>query len=432
MDVSKQNNMDTGDLEETQGAMIALLNPGCVDALVISDKGTSLWKKSAPLPLIKKFSTMRSNSNADKIEATETGFRFTYKVKRMGDLLNGTDIKLFTPLNDFALRIVFPGKPKGMKDSLFYKVLEILLRHELFHGRHNAGVYPDIRFRNAEIKIGRDEIQCINAENMMLRSGKPNEENYISRCPLTGELRNETCIQLPFFFSESRANALPLIALKHHETVIYVEISVGEKERSRFIQNNTLLESKFVYLTQEERTFFCDTRHEYNIYTSYYNTWGLPHCINEEGVTKRSTTLSTRVVFGSPTEYLAFVLYDKRGPIVDLQSVCLKFYGKPFAFGCGNDFLVKFPQRYGFPPFRDENGVLKPRHFVISFSESPMDPGDLASTGTVNLHRIDIVTIEITFPPNFKPLGKVKMDVFGRHVNQLIVSHGMAARHYGG
>ena len=111
----------------TNGVLEALVSRGVVDKYLVTRFGTSIWKRKTPGAVIKPFSTLRLNSKATTIVETKNGFRASFSVERKGDLLAGTDIKVFTKLNDFALHLLFPGKPKGMTDSLFYMVLQILL-----------------------------------------------------------------------------------------------------------------------------------------------------------------------------------------------------------------------------------------------------------------------------------------------------------------
>ena len=152
--------------------------------------------------------------------------------------------------------------------------------------------------------------------------------------------------------------------------------------------------------------------------------------IDLRGHGKNSVTTGTVLNFTGPSEYIMFTLADDNGYITDLQSVSLILGDSPsdypYLSGSGTDLLVKFPRRNGFPSFRDEHGPAKPRHFVISFSENPMDHGVFASTGKVNL-SFGGVQLIITFPPHFKPSGNVNLQIINRYFNKMNVLQGMAA-----
>lgn len=464
-------------MASSRAALIVLASRGAQDIELYSDVGAkSLWVRRRPEQPLPNYASTIKLTNKHTYTRTSTGYHFSCEVERNGDMINEVELKMFHKGFDFRLDLLFPGKPMNMSDSTFYGALTILLSHRLFRSRKRNDI--KISFDRASIEVGGQRIQEIFTEDVALRNGKPIEERYKSRCVVTGELRNETSIRLPFFFTESRTNSLLLTCLSYHTVIIHVDVTVSgmtnedylngmnyptvndgttmneddsnENEETDDDSNGDLDESKpvvapgivtaefdikFVYLNNEERRLACTGRTEYDYNIS--NTTGvyIPPLTVSRFVELKQTQNSVkwRAQLNSlahPHEYIMFTLKDDRGYITDLQSVSLLLNNSVHSFGSGNDFLRKIPPRYGFTLFRNEAGVVQPRHFVIPFAENPLNRGDFEATGTVNISRIDNIFLEITFPPCFKPLGDVKLEVLGRHFNVFCIRGGMGALKY--
>ena len=405
--------------------MNSLISTNVVDTY-INDNGKTIWKDN--YTKITNFSSIINEYPLiEKPSVSSETKIFTFEIPSsdrhtVGNLISHIDLRYTTDCsycnNDvFSCRFLFPGKPKMVCTNTFFKVLSILMRNSIFDNRL-YGIRPNIYVKKAWIQLNSTIIQTIFYEDILLRSGKNIEDNYKTRCTVTGNVINETCITLPFFFCKNTETALPTVRLLFmHNITIGVELYVGHSKL-----HNPKLNIKSIYVDSDERLNISGCVEDRVISGSEIT---IDELSSTQFVGIQSTAgvlWPVRLTFNFPCEYLIFVLEDNVNYITDIQSVCLKTNGHPRFFGSGRDFLIEYPQRHGFPLFTDNFGIKSPKHFVIPFGESPLNKKNNVSTGTLNLSRIDFLVLEIKFYPKFKPNGNVKITLINRHLNVLHIN----------
>ena len=165
-------------------------------------------------------------------------------------------------------------------------------------------------------------------------------------------------LDLPFWFTEDYAQALPLIAMHNESISLEIKSKIPP----------TSVRCEYVYLSSEERKLFASApRHQYMVNRMEYSN------VNTQGQLRQS------IWFKHPVRYLFFKVSD----MVD-DRIVLKVNGTPRLI-CDRG-QVNYDNFY--------QSKLKPlgKYGLLSFCIDATD--SVNPSGSLNFDRIDLVTIE--------------------------------------
>ena len=253
----------------------------------------------------------------------------------------------------------------------------------------------------------------VNVDELVLRSD--NEAQLIewanngNTLDTDGNAIVQLYVQLPFWFTRARSQSLPVIALQYHD--IRMQIELRSKDELVVYSNaaNTTLATgfegdiidgsylvDFVFLDSMERRLFASNAHEYlikNIQISDHET-------KSAGATKKQIN----VVFNHPCT--VFYWFVQRQSILD----ALDYFNYERSPGLGDDTITSAVIKFNGSEREKPRGPLyyrvvlsalyfprTPRKnlYLFSFAQHPTA---WFPSGSVNLSRIDVTSLELTFP----------------------------------
>jgi len=233
--------------------------------------------------------------------------------------------------------------------------------------------------------------------------------------------RYKLIIPLLFWFSRYNGLALPLIALRYHDVMFNLRLKdlsqlcyIGDdcdlpnipEIQSKYNINiqNIVMYVDYIFLDSDERRRFAQSSHEYLIETVQYNEFNIDP----------STNANTHLTFAHPTRYMIFFCQpnqyrcnptgrnkcqwnnfgtrcDKSGqPVLNafirLNSTNITDTSQSIEY-------FNYVQPYMYFIHSPTDG-----QYVYSFS---LDPMEIQPNGTCNFSRIDDVSIQYQFTPEF-------------------------------
>lgn len=251
-------------------------------------------------------------------------------------------------------------------------------------------------------------------------------------------------VKLPFYFSKSRSQALPVIALQYHD--IRVKFTLRSKSELLVYTNsgNTTLDgtlngeissgslmANFVYLDSMERRLFASNAHEYlikNIQVSDFHTKAAS-----------GTRVSAQVVFNHPVTCVYWVVQKKSN--VDAND----YFNFERTSGQGDDTITSAVIKFNGSEREKARGPLywraltsseyfnrTPRKnmYMYSFAQYPLS---WWPSGSANLSRIDNTTLEFTMPSvdaNGAAFGEADVTIVAENFNVVRIQGGMMAKRY--
>lgn len=320
-------------------------------------------------------------------------------------------------------------------------------------------------FTNITFEIGNNEIDKltydyleivweltsdvnVNVDELVLRSESEAQliewTNNGNTLDSDGNAVTQLWVKLPFWFSRARSQSLPIIALQYHD----VRVKFTLRKKSELLvysdSSNTTLDStfdgevssgvlatNFVFLDSMERRLFASNAHEYlikNIQTSDYHT-------KKSGDTK----LSAQVVFNHPVTAMYWYVQKKT------HQTNKDYFNWERTDGLGDDTITTATIKFNGSEREKPRGPLyfrvvqpalyfprTPRKNVYSYSFS-QHPTAWFPSGSVNLSRIDVTTLEFTFvatDANGDAFGEADVVIICDNFNVIRIQGGMAAKKF--
>jgi hypothetical protein len=253
-------------------------------------------------------------------------------------------------------------------------------------------------------------------------------------------------IKLPFYFSMAKSQALPVIALQYHD--IRVRLQLRSKNDIIVFTNsaNTTLHATnngdisaayimgmFAFLDSLERRLFAANAHEYlirNVQVSNYHT---------KNAGAQGSRVAASVIFNHPC--LAIMWYVLTQANLDAKD----YFNWELTPGFGDDPLVTATIKFNGSEREKPRGPLfwrivqsslywprTPRKNLYSYSFAN-NPNAWFPTGSVNLSRIDNVTLEFTFrtlDAEGATYGDANITILALTFNVIRIQGGMCAKKY--
>lgn len=327
---------------------------------------------------------------------------------------------LVCTLEHYWLQTLFPGIPSCFENDhdTFYFVANLVWTSGF------CAPFNPIHFLSAEIMIGDAIFERIDFEDTALRTGTSVQSSIcnIRRRSHIGAAYFDVRLPLDFFFAGDKSGGLPVYAMKFHQLRFCVDL-LGLPSKT----DEVAWEFKYTSATTNNGTILPPPRDNNNDRTVYTPLRRLIPGTDENKFAyfdnhKREQCF--RLVFDGQCEYLFFYIQDDQGYVTDsVESVGLYLNGINYISGNRDDFLIHHPRSIGFP----EPIGFKPRHFVISFSRTPLINNQTSiPEGRVNWDRIDCPSLRVTFTPDFTPRGVLHVTVVSRRTRQIHMEHDFA------
>lgn len=251
-------------------------------------------------------------------------------------------------------------------------------------------------------------------------------------------------IKLPFYFTQARSQALPVISLQYHD--IRVKFQLRSKSDLMIFSNagNVALSGtnngeitsgyimcNFAFLDSLERRLFAANAHEYlirNVQVSNFHT---------KASGSSGQRVSAQVVFNHPVLCLMWYVLTQE----NLNGK--DYFNWELTPGAGDDPLVTATIKFNGSEREKARGPLfyrvlqpslywprTPRKNLYSYSFA-QHPNSWFPTGSVNLSRIDTTTLEFTFritDADMNTYGEANITILAINFNVVRIQGGMLAK----
>ena len=418
----------------SNGTLQQLASKGVQDGHLSISPETSFFKRT-----FKRVSNFAIESIDQSIPSIAWDKDYVVQLSRNGDLLSELwlvmDIKL-AQLNAPALDTVHWTNALGHA---------MIKKASLEIGNNEIDVLTGLFL---EIKWELESTVDIDTNELVLRSTNANQlinwTNNGNTLNIEGDPVTQLYVKLPFYFAKARSQSLPVIALQYHD--IRIKFSLRKKDELLVYSNaaNTALDatnngdisqgylmSNFVYLDTMERRLFASNAHEYllkNIQVSDFNSKG-----------SGNTRVSTQVVFNHPVTVMYWVIqkqsnltnkdyfnFERTAGLGDdtILSATIKFNGSEREKVRGPLFWRKVQPGLYF------NRTPRKNIYLYSFAQHP---SSWYPSGSVNLSRIDVTSLEFTMPATDATgaaFGAADITIVCENYNVIRIQGGMAAKRY--
>ncbi len=412
----------------SNGTLQQLASKGVQDGHLSISPETSFFKRT-----YKRVSNYAIEAIDQTIPSLAWGNDFVTQLSRNGDLVSEMWLNMYVNLLQLSV-------PAG--DTV-----------------HWTNVLGHAMLKNPTIEIGNNQIDNltdvfmeiqhelessvdINVNELVLRSSNAAQlidwSNNGNTLDLDANAVTQLIVKLPFWFSKARSQSLPVIALQYHD--IRVKFGLRKKDELMIFSNaaNKTLDatntgdvksgyimSNFVYLDSMERRLFASNAHEYlikNVQTSDF------HVKAASG-----TRVSAQVVFNHPVcslfwfvqkkstkdafDYFNFERTDGLGDDT-ITGACIKFNGAEREKMRGPLFYRTVQ------PALYYNRTPRKNVYIYSFAQTP---SMWFPSGSVNLSRIDVTSLEFSFPTtdsNGVAYGVANVTVIAQNFNVIRIQGG--------
>ena len=416
----------------SNGTLQQLASKGVQDGHLSISPETSFFKRT-----YKRVSNFAVESLDQAIPSLAWDKSFVVQLSRNGDLLS----ELWLVMDIKRAQLAAPGV-----DSV-----------------HWANALGHAMLKSCSLEIGNNEIDRltglfleikhelestidIDTNELVLRSSNANEliswTNNGNTLNMEGTPCTQLYVKLPFYFAKARSQSLPVIALQYHD--IRVKFDLRKKDELLVFSNaaNVALDatnngdindgyllSNFVYLDTMERRLFASNAHEYllkNIQVSDFHTKA-----------SSANRVSAQVTFNHPVTVMYFVVQKQ-------SNITAKDY---FNFertaGMGDDTILSATIKFNGSEREKPRGPLYWRKVVpgLYFGRTPrkniycyswaQHPSSWFPSGSVNLSRIDVTSLEFTMPTtdaNGAAFGAAEISIICENYNVIRIQGGMAAK----
>lgn len=297
-----------------------------------------------------------------------------------------------------------------------------------------------------EIKHELESTIDVDTNELVLRSNNANQlinwTNNGNTLDMEGTPIVQIYVKLPFFFSKARSQSLPVIALQYHD--IRVKMDLRKKEELLVFSNpaNVALDatnngdisqgylmSNFVYLDTMERRLFASNAHEYllkNIQVSDFHS-------KNAGAAR----VSAQVVFNHPVTVMYWVVQKQS----NIQAK--DYFNFERTAGLGDDTILSATIKFNGSEREKPRGPLYWRKVVpgLYFGRTPrkniycysfaQHPSSWFPSGSVNLSRIDVTSLEFVMPTTDATgaaFGAAEVSIICENYNVIRIQGGMAAK----
>jgi hypothetical protein len=282
----------------------------------------------------------------------------------------------------------------------------------------------------------------VNVDELVLRS--ENEAQLIewanngNTLDMDGNAIVQLYVQLPFWFTRARSQSLPVIALQYHDIRWQLELRTKDELVVYSNAGNTTLASgmegdiidgsflvDYVFLDSMERRLFASNAHEYLIKNIQIS--------DHETKSASATKKQVNVVFNHPCtvfywfiqkqsnlDALDYFNYERTDGLGDdtITSAVIKFNGSEREKARGPLYYRDVLTALYFPRTPRKN------LYIFSFAQHPTA---WFPTGSVNLSRIDVTSLEFTFPSTDAfgdPFGEARIYILTENYNVLRIQGG--------
>lgn len=418
----------------SNGTLQQLASKGVQDGHLSISPETSFFKRT-----YKRVSNYAIESIDQSIPSLSWGKNYNAHVSRNGDLL--TEMWLVVDLK--LLRL---NAPAGDQVYWTNALGHAMIKTASFDvGNNNidyfTGLFLEIKWElESDVNVDTNELVLRGNNVNQLANWSNNGNTYDS----DGNSIVKLYVKLPFYFTKARSQSCPVIALQYHD--IRVRFDLRAKDELIIYSNagNTTLHAtnngditqgylmcNFAYNDSMERRLFASNAHEYllkNVQTSDFHT-------KASGVGR----VSAQVVFNHPVT--AFYWVVQRQAAVQAYD----YFNFERTSGFGDDTIttatIKFNGSEREKPrdplyWRTVQPALyfgrTPRRNIYTYSFAAY-PSAWWPSGSVNLSRIDVTSLEFTLPTtdaNGAAFGAADITILAENFNVFRIQGGMGAKKY--
>lgn len=259
----------------------------------------------------------------------------------------------------------------------------------------------------------------------------------------TGDI-TQLYVKLPFYFTKSRSQALPTIALQYHDIRVKLTLRAASALMVFTDPTNTTLHAtrngaitqgvlmcNFAFLDSLERKLFAANAHEYlitNVQVSNFHTKAAS-----------AARVSANVVFSHPVIALYWYV------LTETNAAALQYFNWECTPGRGDDTIISATIKFNGSEREKPRGPLywravtastyfgrtpKKNLYVYSFAQMP---NSWTPSGSANLSRIDTTSLDLTFrttDSNGDAFGAANVSIYALNFNIIRAQAGMAAKKY--
>ena len=304
-----------------------------------------------------------------------------------------------------------------------------------------SGTFMEIKHElESDVNIDTNEL-VLRATNAAQLINWTNDGNTLDK---DGNPVTQMYVKIPFWFSRARSQCLPVIALQYHD--IRFKFSLRKKSELLVFSNaaNTTLDTtktgeiktgnfvaNFVYLDSMERRLFAANAHEYLIKNNQVSDF--------HAKPASATKLSAQVVFNHPVTVMYWFV-QKRSNVAAND-----YFNFERTAGRGDDTITSATIKFNGSERERPRGPLFWRvvQSALYFNRTPrknfycysfaQHPSNWFPSGSVNLSRIDVTSLEFTMPStdaNGAAFGEADVTIFCENFNVIRIQGGMAAKKY--
>lgn len=418
----------------SNGTLQQLASKGVQDGHLSISPETSFFKRT-----YKRCSSYAIEAIDSQIPSCGWDKEFTQQISRNGDLLSET--WLVFEIQPARLAAPGPGELVYFTNTLGHAMLKSV---GLDIGNNEidstTGAYMEIRH---ELESSVD----IDVDELVLRGKNPNQLFDWTYNGNTLNSEGQPIIQIwtkiPFYYAKARSQALPIVALQYHDirvkfrlrslqdVLVFNSANTTLDTTYNGALNNGYMVNNFVYLDSMERRLFASNAHEYLIKNLQISDF---HSKNS-GATK----VNAQVVFNHPVT--SFFWYVQKQSNIDAKD----YFNYERTAGRGDDTILSATIKFNGSEREKPRGPLFWRKVqpAIYFERTPrknlycysfaQHPSSWFPSGSVNLSRIDVCSLEVTLPAtdaNGAPFGAADLTVFAENFNVIRIQGGMAAKKY--
>jgi len=418
----------------SNGTLQHIASKGVQDGHLSISPETSFFKRS-----YKRVSNFAIESIDQAVSSLSWGKNPVVQVSRNGDLMS----ELYLQMNINRLQLSAPaGDSVYWTNALGHACLKSASL-EIGNSEIDrvTGEYLEIKHElESDVNVNVDELVLRSESQAQLIDWANNGNSVDSESlPIT-----QVWVKLCFWFTRARSQSLPVIALQYHD--IRVKFELRRKDELMIFTNasNTTLHAtytgeisdgalvaNFVFLDSMERRLFASNAHEYllrNMQVSDFHT-----------KTSGTTKVNARVVFNHPVSAMYWVVQKTT------HTTALDYFNYEKTDGFGDDTITTATIKFNGSEREKPRGPLffrvvqpemyfarTPRKNIYCYSFA-QHPSAWFPSGSVNLSRIDVTALEVTFAATDQlgaAFGESALTVFAENFNVLRVQGGMAAKKF--
>lgn len=419
----------------SSGTVQQLSSKGVQDGHLSISPETSFWKRS-----YKRVANFAVESINTEITGAAWGKTSTTIIQRNGDLLTDMWLYLEVELLDLAA-------PAG--DSVYW-----------------TNVLGHAAVQTASLEVGNNQIDHVTSEflevlhevgssvdidvdELVLRADSVAQLTEWSMngntTDVSGSDEVQLFVKLPFYFSQARSQAMPIIALQYHD--VRVKLTLRSQANLVIYSNasNTTLSStstgaiksgaymcNFAFLDSMERRLFAANAHEYlirNLQTAEFS----------KAAGSSGARVNATVIFNHPV--LSFFWFARTAA----NETANEYFNWECTPGAGDDGLTSATIKFNGSERETARGplyfrVLQPAKYMDRTPRRPLYNYNFAEmplswfpSGSVNLSRIDTTSLDIRFrstDADGNSYGIADVFVYAMSFNVVRIQGGMMAKKY--